>query len=233
MALPKLENPTYAIEVPSLKRRVEFRPFLVKEEKVLMIAQESKDDKKILQTIKDIISACSYEKLDPNECTTTDIEYIFLQLRAKSVGETVTVKIKCEKCDTYASVVIDLEDIKVSEISEIDNTIEITDSIGVVLKKISLADTEKIKKGDNIKSFNQMIMYSIESIYDADSVYPASESTEKELTEFIDSLSHKHLEKIQAYIEDVPKLQYTVKFKCAECGHDNEIVLEGIESFFS
>jgi len=233
MALPKIENPTYAIEVPSLKRRVEFRPFLVKEEKVLMIAQESKDDKKILQTIKDIISACSYEKLDPNECTTTDIEYIFLQLRAKSVGETVTVKIKCEKCDTYASVVIDLEDIKVSNIKEIDNTIEITDSIGVILKKLSLADSEKIKTKDSIKAFNQMIMYSIESIYDADSVYPASESTEKELTEFIDSLSHKHLEKIQAYIEDVPKLQYTVKFKCAECGHDNEIVLEGIESFFS
>jgi len=233
MALPKIENPTYAIEVPSLKRRVEFRPFLVKEEKVLMIAQESKDDKKILQTIKDIISACSYEKLDPNECTTTDIEYVFLQLRAKSVGETVTVKIKCEKCDTYASVVIDLEDIKVSNIKEIDNTIEITDSIGVILKKLSLADSEKIKTKDSIKAFNQMIMYSIESIYDADSVYPASESTEKELIEFIDSLSHKHLEKIQAYIENIPKLQYTVKFKCAECGHDNEIVLEGIESFFS
>jgi len=101
------------------------------------------------------------------------------------------------------------------------------------LKKLSLADTEKIKTKDSVKAFNQMIMYSIESIYDADSVYPASESTEKELIEFIDSLSHKHLEKIQAYIENIPKLQYTVRFKCAECGHDNEIVLEGIESFFS
>ncbi len=233
MALPKLENPTYAIDVPSLNRRVDFRPFLVKEEKVLMIAQESQDEKKILQTIKDIISACSYEKLDPNTCTTTDIEYVFLQLRAKSVGETVTVNIKCEECDTYASVVINLEDIQVSEIENLDNNIQITDSIGVILKKLSLADTEKIKEKDSIKAFNQMIMYSIDSIYDADSVYPAGESTEKELIEFIDSLSHKHLEKIQAYIENTPKLQYTVRFKCAECGHDNEIVLEGIESFFS
>ena len=99
MALPKLENPTYAIEVPSLKRKIEFRPFLVKEEKVLMIAQESKDEKQILKSIKEIISACSFGKLDPNDCTTTDLEYVFLQLRAKSVGETVTVKIKCEKCD--------------------------------------------------------------------------------------------------------------------------------------
>ena len=233
MALPKLENPTYAIEVPSLKRKIEFSPFLVKEEKVLMIAQESKDEKQILKSIKEIISACSFGKLDTNDCTTTDLEYVFLQLRAKSVGETVTVKIKCEKCDTYASVIINLEDIQVSEAKKVDNNIQITDSIGVILKKISLSDTEKLNDKNNLETFNKTIMYSIESIYDADSVYPASESTEKELIEFIDSLSHKHLEKIQAYIEDVPKLQYTVKFKCAECGHDNEILLEGIESFFS
>jgi DNA-directed RNA polymerase subunit M/transcription elongation factor TFIIS len=233
MALPKLENPTYTIEVPSLDRRVEFRPFLVKEEKVLMIAQESEDEKKILKTIKDIISACSFGKLDPNECTSSDIEYLFLQLRAKSVGETVDIKVKCEECGEYTTVKINLEDIKLSDIKEIDNTIEITDSIGMVLKKVSMSDAEKVNKKDSEKAFNQMIMYSIESIYDADNVYPASESTEKELIEFIDSLSHKHLEKIQAYIQNVPKLQYTVKFKCKECGHENEVVLEGIESFFS
>ena len=233
MALPKLENPTYAIEVPSLDRRVEFRPFLVKEEKVLMIAQESKDEKKILKTIKDIISACSFNKLDPNECTSSDIEYLFLQLRAKSVGENVEIRVKCEECGEYAKIKINLEDIKLSEVEDIDNTIEITDSIGVVLKHVSMAEAEKVDKKDSEKAFNQMLVYSIESIYDADSVYPASESTEKELIEFIDSLSHKHLEKIQAFIQNVPKLQHTVKFKCKACGHENEIVLEGIESFFS
>ena len=103
----------------------------------------------------------------------------------------------------------------------------------MVLRKVSISDAETVDKKDSEKAFNQMIMYSIESIYDADNVYPASESTEKELIEFIDSLSHKHLEKIQAYIQNVPKLQYTVKFKCAKCEHENEILLEGIESFFS
>jgi len=233
MALPKLENPTYQIEVPSHSRKIEFRPFLVKEEKVLMIAQESEDSEKILNTIKDIIRVCSFEKLNPDECSLTDIEYIFLQLRAKSIGETVAVRIKCEECGEYTQVKINLEDVKVSRIEDINNDIKITDSIGIILKNLSISDTEKISTIDSERAFNQTIMYSIESIYDADNVYPASESTEKELIEFIDSLSHKHLEKIQEYIDSAPKLQYTIKFKCAKCGHENEVVLEGIESFFA
>ena len=233
MALPKLDIPKYPIEVPSMNKKVDFRPFLVKEEKVLMIAQETEDDSKILPIIKDIVKACSFEKLDPNDCTASDLEYVFLQLRAKSVGETVTVRIKCEKCDEYANVKINLEDITISEVNKISNTIEINDSVGIILKQLSLKDTEKIDDKNPEKAFNQTIVYSIESIYDADSVYPASESTEKELIEFVDSLSHSHLEKIQEYIQNIPKLQYIAKFKCAECGHDNEILLEGIESFFS
>jgi DNA-directed RNA polymerase subunit M/transcription elongation factor TFIIS len=233
MALPKLENPTYAFNVPSLNRKVEFRPFLVKEEKVLMMAQESQDEKKILKTVKDIISACSFGKLNPDECAASDLEYLFLQLRAKSVGETVSVKIKCSECDNYEKCVINLEEIALSEPKDLDNTIEITDSIGLILKTISLSDAEKINKKDTEKAFNQTIMYSIESIYDSDNVYPASESTEKELIEFIDSLSHKHLEKIQSYIQNVPKLQHECQFKCTQCGHDNVTILEGIESFFS
>jgi len=152
MALPKLENPTYTIEVPSLDRRVEFRPFLVKEEKVLMIAQESKDEKKILKTIKGIISACSFDKLNPNECTSSDIEYLFLQLRAKSVGENVEVRVKCAECGEYAKIKINLEDIKLSEVEDISNTIEITDSIGVVLKHVSMENAEKVDKKDSIPS---------------------------------------------------------------------------------
>jgi hypothetical protein len=198
-----------------------------------MIAQESEDESKILKTIKDIISACSFGKLDPSECTASDIEYLFIQLRAKSIGETVTIKIKCAECDEYTANKIDLGEIKLSDSEEVDNTIEITDSVGIVLKKISMLNAEKISKSDPLKAFNQLLIYSIESIYDADSVYPASESTEKELIAFIDSLSHSHLEKIQEYIQDVKKLQHTCSFKCGSCGHENETVLEGIESFFS
>lgn len=233
MALPKLDNPTYSILIPSQDRKVEFRPFLVKEEKVLMIAQETDSDKNVLNVIKGIIKTCSFDKLDPDDLSSSDIEYIFLQLRAKSIGETVELRIKCSECDAYNAVSINLEDIEVSKTDNIDNTIEITDSIGIVLKKMSVKNAEKIDLNDSEKAFNQTLIYSIDSIYDADSVYPASESTDKELIAFIDSLSHKHLEKIQAYIQDVSKLQHTVKFKCKECGHKNEITIEGIDSFFA
>ena len=233
MALPKLEIPRYNINVPSLDKRVEFRPFLVKEEKVLMIAQETEDSSKLLPVIKNIVKACSFEKLDPNDCTSTDLEYLFLQLRAKSVGETVDIKIKCEECGEYTSITINLDEIVVSEINNISNTIEISDSVGMLLKPLSVKDVERIDEENAERAFNQTLIYSIESIYDADNVYPASESTEKELIEFIDSLSHSHLQKMQEYIQNVPAIQYVAKFKCKACGHENEIVLEGLESFFA
>jgi hypothetical protein len=233
MALPKLEIPTYPIEVPSLNKQVDFRPFLVKEEKVLMIAQETESQNQLLPVIKNIVKACSFDKLDPDDCSATDLEFLFLRLRAKSVGETVEINIKCQECGEYTKVKINLNDIEVTKVDDISNKIEITDSIGMVLKSLSLRETEKIDDKDAENAFNQTIIYSIESIYDADSVYPASESTEKELIEFIDSLSHSHLEKIQAYIQNIPKLEYLVKFKCEACGHENEIVLEGLESFFA
>jgi hypothetical protein len=233
MALPKLEIPRYNINVPSLDKRVEFRPFLVKEEKVLMIAQETEDSGQLLPVIKNIVKSCSFEKLDPNNCTSADLEYLFLQLRAKSVGESVDIKIKCEECGEYASVKIKLNEVEVSKVDDISNTIEVSDSVGIILKRLSVKDVERIDDKNVERAFDQTLIYSIESIYDADNVYPASESTEKELIEFIDSLSHSHLEKMQEYIQNIPKVQYTVKFKCKECGHENEIVLEGIESFFA
>lgn len=233
MALPVLNNETHTIKVPSQKRTVDFRPFLVKEEKILMIVQESKDSKKILKVIKDIISACSFNKLDPNTLTSTDLEYIFLQLRATSVGETTSINIKCNNCEEYTTNKINIKDIDVVEGEVLDNNIKITDGVGIILKSISLTEAEKIDTTNTEKSFNQTLIYSIESIYDADNVYPASEHTEKEMIEFIDSLSHKHLEKIQNYIQNVPKLQHTCSFKCKECETENVHVLEGIESFFS
>lgn len=233
MALPVLNNETHPIKVPSQNRTVDFRPFLVKEEKVLMIVQESKDSKKILKVIKDIISACSFNKLDTNTLTATDLEYIFLQLRATSVGETTTINIKCSNCDEYTKNIVNIKEIEVVEGEKLDNNIKITDDIGVILKSISLTEAEKIDTKNTEKSFNQTLIYSIESIYDADNVYPASEHTEKELIEFIDGLSHKHLEKIQGFIQNVPKLSHTCSFKCPHCETENEHVIEGIESFFS
>jgi hypothetical protein len=228
MALPILETTKHTIEVPSTKKKIEIRPFLVREEKILIQAQQSNDDKKILKVIKEIISVCSFEKIKPNDLTLFDLEYIFLQLRAISVGETVQFNIKCEECGKTNIVDIDLTEAKIIWSEEkIDNKIELTDEVGLTLRPIRVKDMDKIE--DDLTA---SIIASIESIYDADSVHMTDEANRKELVEFVDSLSHSHLELIQKYIENQPKLEHTFKYTCIFCGHENEHTLSGLSDFF-
>ena len=230
MALPKLETPTYNVVIPSSKREVEIRPFLVKEEKVLMIAQESKDNKQILKAIKTILIACSDGKIKPDELTVYDIEYLFLQLRAVSVGETADLKVKCAACDHEDEVTINLKEIEVVfPEKEVDSNIDLGKGVGMTLKPISMKEVESIKDDQDLL---ETIALTIDTIYDDDNVYPAKDSTKKELVEFVESLSHSHLEKIQEYIQNQPKLRYELTWTCTKCGHNNKIVLEGLQSFF-
>ncbi len=234
MALPKLETSKYTAVIPSSEKTIEFRPFLVKEEKILMMAQESKDNLQIIGALKDIIKSCTFNTVDPSELTTYDLEYLFLQLRAKSVGETSEIKIKCDECDEYNDVAINLLDAEVKYPNEkIDSKIQLNDTVGIIMRPISLAKSEslsKLKKDEDI--FISSIIASIESIYDDNGVYQTDDTSEKDLKEFVESLSHKHLEEIQKYLSSQPKLQLEVKFKCNKCGHDNTRILEGLESFF-
>jgi len=234
MALPKLETSKYTAVIPSSKKTIEFRPFLVKEEKILMMAQESKDNLQIIGALKDIIKSCTFNTVDPSELTTYDLEYLFLQLRAKSVGETSEIKIKCDECGEYNEVSVNLSDAEVKNPNDsVDKKIELNDTVGIIMRPISLAKSEdlsKIKKDEDI--FINSIIASIESIYDDNGVYQTDDTSEKDLKEFVESLSHKHLEEIQKYLSAQPKLQLEVKFKCNKCGHDNSIIIEGLESFF-
>jgi len=228
MALPILETTKHTIEVPSTKKKIEIRPFLVREEKILIQAQQSNDDKKILKVIKEIISVCSFEKIKPNDLTLFDLEYIFLQLRAISVGETVQFNIKCEECDKTNIVDIDLTEAKIIwPEDKIDNKIELSDEVGLTLRSIRVKDMDKIEN-----DLTASIIASIESIYDADNVHMTDEADRKELVEFVDSLSHSHLELIQKYIENQPKLKHTFKYTCIFCGHENEHTLSGLSDFF-
>ena len=228
MALPKLETAKYSVEIPSTKQTIEFRPFLVKEEKILIQAQESGDTDQIIKALKDIIRVCTFEKVKPNDLTLFDLEYIFLQLRARSVGEEVDFKIKCEECDRQNVVTLDLTEVKIKwPEKKIDNKIKLSDSVGVVLRPIRVKDMNKIE-GDITES----IIASIESIYDEDNVYPTDEASKKELVAFVDSLSHSHLEVIQEYIENQPKLEHVLKYTCLHCGHKNEYTLSGLADFF-
>ena len=231
MALPKLESPKYEVVIPSTKKLHEIRPFLVKEEKILMIAQESNNTAQIVKAMKEIISACSFNKIKVNELTSYDVEYLFLQLRAISVGETTDVKFKCSECGHENEVTINLKEIEVKyPEKEISNKIQLSDTIGIVLKPLSLSDMSKIKEDSDIVDSIAIV---IDSIYDDDNVYDAKESSKKELYEFVESLNHTQIEKIQEYLTNQPKLSCEVKFACSECGHENTITLEGIQSFFT
>ena len=183
----------------------------------------------------DIISACTFDKVKTTDITAFDLEYIFLKLRSKSVGENADIKVQCTKCDEFNPVSINLDNITV-EIPEKDNsTIMLTETIGVKLKYINAKKMEKITaliEKDQMAVINELIISSIESIFDENSVYPAIDSTPAELTQFIESLNRQQMEKIESFIANAPKLQHTCEFKCHKCEEDNSIVLQGIQSFF-
>jgi hypothetical protein len=215
--LPKLETAKYDVVVPSTGQEVQIRPFLVKEEKLLLLAQESKNAKQIVRTMQEIIEACSFKKINTKELTSYDVEFLFLRLRAISVGETADLKFKCEKDGVENDVQINLMDIEVKyPEKKVSERIQLTDDIGVVLKPLSLDTMAEI----------------VDSVYDKNDVYPAKDTPSKDLHEFIESLNHTQIEMIQEYLTSQPKLSHTVEFKCVECGHINKITLEGLQSFF-
>lgn len=234
MPLPVLETTKYTTLVPSTQEKIEFRPFLVKEEKILMIAQESQDSSQIIKALKEIISACTFDIVKPEKLTTYDLEYLFLQLRAKSVGETSNISLKCTECGEVNSVSINLSEIDVKFPEEkAERKIELTDTVGITLRPISIEKTEELSKlKENEDALTKSIAACIESIYDSNGVYMTDDTSEKEMTQFIDSLSHKHLQDIQDFMSNQPELHKVVKFKCKACGHENEITISGLQSFF-
>ena len=234
MALPILESPKYTVEIPSTKKAIEYRPFLVKEEKILLMAQESQESREMLNAMKDIIRACTFEKVDVNALTSFDLEYIFLKLRSKSVGEISSVNIKCSACGAPNPVEINLDEVAVKFDDSVSKTIMITNTVGVNMRYIRVKDMSALTDDKKSQSdlINEVVIASIESIFDADKVYPSENSSKAELIVFINSLNRSQMQKIEAFIAAVPALKETVKFKCKCCGHDNSLELSGTQSFF-
>jgi len=233
MALPVLNAAKYRTIVPSLGKEVEYRPYLVKEEKILMIAMESKDERQILTALKGVIKACVYDDINVDKLAMFDLEALFLKLRGKSVGETTEIKAKCTECDAENNQEINFDDIKMPVVIKKNNVIELTDSVGVILNYPSVAGLEKQDpKANNVDQTMNMIIDCIESIYDADNVYSAKSEGTKAVEAFIDSLNSTQFKKLTAYFEDIPAVTYDLKFDCSKCGHKNDIELRGFDSFF-
>lgn len=235
MALPTIESPKYFLTVPSTKESVEFRPFLVKEEKVLMIAQEAGTNQSMISAMKDVINACTFGALDLYSLVMSDLEYILLQIRAKSVGETSDIKFKCNESDEFIDMTIDLSEIEVSKGKNKEDKIQLTDDIGITLKSPGLKEAEvaaRSSKKVKSNSIVQSLMTVIESVYDAESVYPFADATPKEIEKFIDSLSSNQVVKIKEWVDGLPSLKKEIKYKCSK-GKERTKVLSGLDDFFA
>jgi len=234
MALPIVTSAKYSTVIPSMNKKVEFRPYLVKEEKILMIAMESKNQKQIVTALKDVISACVYDKIDTSKLTMFDIESLFLRLRSKSVGENVEVSLKCTECSHPHPREINLDEVEVTEVDDESKTIRINKEIGIVMRYPSINDMSQYSDGDlqTIDGIMNMMVDCIVTIFDNDNVYNTKDEPRKNVVEFIDSLNSTQFAMIAKFFSDMPSLVHNIEFDCDKCSVHNKLELKGIQSFF-
>mgnify|MGYP001196442167 CR=1 FL=1 len=231
--LPKLDNPTYELELPSTGEIVKYRPFLVKEQKVLMLAMESEKANQMKETMAQLISTCTFEQIDPYKVPMFDIEYMFLQIRGKSAGETVELSVICPDDEkTSTTIKINLSEVGVQMKNEHTNEIEVTDSIKIIMRYPSLNDYSTLDTDQgNAQALFSMLDNCIEEIHEGDKIHHKVDISEGELTEFIDSLPSDVMEKIGEFFESMPKLQHVVKVKNPKTKKTRELKVEGLQSF--
>ena len=237
MALPVINTPTYELKVPSTKQQVKFRPFLVKEEKALLIAQQSEDSNVMMNTLKSIIKACTFDKVDVEKLALFDIEYIFTQLRAKSVGEIWEIFFTCNECNDPRSklkIDVNLTELEVAFNPEHSADIVLFDSVGMKMKYPSLNLINKISAAANdMNALFGVIVECIDYIYDDNGVYPAAEQSKEELEQFINNLTQEQFQKVQKFFETMPRLEKKLEFDCPVCNFHHEYTIQGIDGFFS
>ena len=233
MALPKLTNVTYELELPSTGDSVKYRPFLVKEQKTLMIAQESENDKQIENAFAQIISDCTFGELDAWKIPMFDVEYVFLQMRGKSVGEKVNLSLLCPDDEkTKVDVEIDLKDVGVRVQEEHTNIVQVTDDIHIIMRYPTIKDMAGYNNTGQIDSIFDMIRRCVHEIHDGETVHNRVDISNKELDEFVESMSAQNFESLSAFFETMPKLIHEIEVKNPKTKKKNKIPIEGLQSFF-
>jgi hypothetical protein len=235
MPLPKIATPTYELVIPSTKKKIKYRPFLVKEEKVLIVAMESEDTKQIASAVKDVIKSCIITRgVKVEQLSTFDIEYLFLNIRGKSVGEEVEVLITCPD-DTKVPTLIDLDSIQIQYDDNHSRDIKLDDQLTLRMRYPSMNEfiqNNFVVADAGVEDTFGIIMSCIEQIYNEEESWSAADCTEKELKEFIEQLNSKQFKEIETFFATMPKLSHTIVVKNPNTGVDNEIILEGLASFF-
>ena len=237
MPLPKITAPSYELVIPSSKKKIKFRPFLVKEEKILILAMESQDSKQIANAIKDVLTSCiSTRGIKVEKLSTFDIEYLFLNIRGKSVGEQIEVTVTCsDDGKTQVPTVINLDEIQVQFSDDHSRDIKLDDDYTLRMRYPSM--DEFIKTNFNVGDLSvddtfKLIASCIEQVYSEEESWAGSDCTKKELTEFVEQLNSKQFKEVEKFFETMPKLTHTVKVTNPNTKVENELVLEGLQSFF-
>lgn len=240
MALPKIDTPVYDLELPLSKKQIRFRPFLVKEQKNLMMAMEADDKETIERNIKQVLTNCTLtDGIVIDNLPVIDVEFYFIQLRARSVGEIVenryicTNEIEGTQCGHKMDAKFNLLEISVDIDPEAKDVIKINESISIKLKYPEFSLVEKLKKKENAVDIAfEVVIDSIEYIFDGEQYHYAAEVTKKELTDFVESLNQEQFGRLEEFFNNLPKLNKKIDLKCGKCGFDHAISMEGLESFF-
>lgn len=232
MALPSLSTPKYELELTT-GQKVNYRPFLVKEEKVLLVAAETGDDKDILNAIVDIIQSCTDNAVDIKTTPVFDIEYLFLNIRAKSVGEVANLRLICpDDGKTKVDVDVTISDVKVQGSAGHEKTIKLTDQIGMVMRYPTIEDVGLLEGEMTADKIFDLIATCVDQIYDGDKIYEKQDMSKDEIHEFINSMNSKQFAELQGFFETMPKLRHTVTVKNPKTGVETDMNLEGLQSFF-
>jgi len=240
--LPKIDVPVYDLKLISQNKKIRYRPFTVKEEKLFLMANESKEEETVINTVKQVINNCVLDEIDVDSLPVFDLEYLFINLRAKSVGEQVKLNYQCnnnvekdgkqDKCGNMVNFTLNLIDVKPESEQGHTNKIELSDKLGIVMRYPKLNFIAGQENKTETEIILDLIIDCIDYIYDENQMYHAKDSTRQELVDFVDSLQTKDLEKIKNFFDTMPKVKKQLDFKCNKCGYEDKVMLEGIQNFF-
>ena len=230
MALPKLDTPTYELTLPSSDKKIKFRPFLVKEHKILLTMSEA-EDKEVARIIRDLVDVCTFNNLNVSELPHFDIEYIFMHLRAKSIGETVNVIVNCE-CENKIEASFNIDNLKIERPEDHSNKIMITEDIGIEMKYPNIEDVFNVFANNNDQDIFDLVISSIKGIYNSVEYWEAKDQTRQELEDFLFSLTKEQFSKLEVFFTSSPKIVQVIECDCPQCGKHNVSRLEGLQNFF-
>ena len=231
MAIPKLETPVHSLTLPSSGEQIKFRPFLVKEQKLMILADEGDNQEELYETLSAVIDGCTFNKLHVESLPMFDIEYLFLKIRAKSVGSKISLNLICpDDEETQVPVDIDIDDIEVQIDEQHTNIIEVNDDIKLVMQYPILEDMKQLTNSTTIELF-KIINKCVKELHHGEKIYNGPDMTEKDLNDFFESMSTEQFDKVNEFFETMPRLRHIIKITNPKTNIESEIVLEGLESF--